>query len=320
VITAENKQIVPPQLLQAKAEQFIVILGPTASGKTALAVSLAKQLQGVILSADSRQVYRHMNIGTGKDLSEYEDIPYALIDICEPGEKYHISRFQDDFFEALEKVRAQGKTPILCGGTGLYIQAVLQGSKYSQVPVDPLLRERLQPLSREELQQILAQKVIPEDLKIDQSTAKRLIRGIEIISYIEQYGPNFKQNPAPVQQAIIIGLNPDRELRRQKISKRLIERIDSGMIAEVEQLLAHGLSHEELQYYGLEYKYISLYLQGKMSYAESIQKLEVEIHRYARRQMTYFRKMEKDGLQIHWISSTCRQEQLAQSLQIIKKG
>lgn len=320
MITAENKQIVPPQLLQAKAEQFIVILGPTASGKTALAVSLAKQLQGVILSADSRQVYRHMNIGTGKDLSEYEDIPYALIDICEPGEKYHISRFQDDFFEALEKVRAQGKTPILCGGTGLYIQAVLQGSKYSQVPVDPLLRERLQPLSREELQQILAQKVIPEDLKIDQSTAKRLIRGIEIISYIEQYGPNFKQNPAPVQQAIIIGLNPDRELRRQKISKRLIERIDSGMIAEVEQLLAHGLSHEELQYYGLEYKYISLYLQGKMSYAESIQKLEVEIHRYARRQMTYFRKMEKDGLQIHWISSTCRQEQLAQSLQIIKKG
>jgi len=320
VITAENKQIVPPQLLQAKAEQFIVILGPTASGKTALAVSLAKQLQGVILSADSRQVYRHMNIGTGKDLSEYEDVPYALIDICEPGEKYHISRFQDDFFEALEKVRAQGKTPILCGGTGLYIQAVLQGSKYSQVPVDPLLRERLQPLSREELQQILAQKVIPEDLKIDQSTAKRLIRGIEIISYIEQYGPNFKQNPAPVQQAIIIGLNPDRELRRQKISKRLIERIDSGMIAEVEQLLAHGLSHEELQYYGLEYKYISLYLQGKMSYAESIQKLEVEIHRYARRQMTYFRKMEKDGLQIHWISSTCRQEQLAQSLQIIKKG
>ena len=320
MITAENKQIVPPQLLQAKAEQFIVILGPTASGKTALAVSLAKQLQGVILSADSRQVYRHMNIGTGKDLSEYEDIPYALIDICEPGEKYHISRFQDDFFEALEKVRSQGKTPILCGGTGLYIQAVLQGSKYSQVPVDPLLRERLQPLSREELQQILAQKVIPEDLKIDQSTAKRLIRGIEIISYIEQYGPNFKQNPAPVQQAIIIGLNPDRELRRQKISKRLIERIDSGMIAEVEQLLAHGLSHEELQYYGLEYKYISLYLQGKMSYAESIQKLEVEIHRYARRQMTYFRKMEKDGLQIHWISSTCRQEQLAQSLQIIKKG
>ncbi len=320
MITAENKQIVPPQLLQAKAEQFIVILGPTASGKTALAVSLAKQLQGVILSADSRQVYRHMNIGTGKDLSEYEDIPYALIDICEPGEKYHISRFQDDFFEALEKVRDQGKTPILCGGTGLYIQAVLQGSKYSQVPVDPLLRERLQPLSREELQQILAQKVIPEDLKIDQSTAKRLIRGIEIISYIEQYGPNFKQNPAPVQQAIIIGLNPDRELRRQKISKRLIERIDSGMIAEVEQLLAHGLSHEELQYYGLEYKYISLYLQGKMSYAESIQKLEVEIHRYARRQMTYFRKMEKDGLQIHWISSTCRQEQLAQSLQIIKKG
>lgn len=320
MITDKNNPIELQQPKKAAAAQLIVILGPTASGKTSLAVSLAQQLQGAILSADSRQVYRSMNIGTGKDLAEYQEIPYFLIDICDPGEKYNIARFQADFFEVYEQLKEQGKQPILCGGTGLYIQAILQGAKYSQVPINEPLRAQLSELDRPSLQALLAGKTIPEDLKIDSSTSKRLIRGLEIIAYLEAYGDSFKQNPAPIQDALIIGLNPALSLRREKISTRLKERLAAGMLQEVEELLAGGVSHAELIYYGLEYKYCSLFLQGLINYDAFYAKLEVEIHRYAKRQMTYFRKMEKDGIVINWLSAEEASPRLAEALALIKKG
>ncbi|WP_236582331.1 tRNA (adenosine(37)-N6)-dimethylallyltransferase MiaA [Sphingobacterium spiritivorum] len=299
-------------------KNVIIILGPTASGKTALAVALAKKINGAIISADSRQVYRQMDIGTGKDLKEYEDIPYYLIDICEPGEKYNLSDFQHDFQKAYFDIVKSGKQPILCGGTGLYIQSVIQEKPYSHVPVNPELREELEILSREELQIRLDQQTIPPDLKIDNSTRKRMIRGLEILAGLDKYGRTAELVPIPFTYQAF-GIDPPVEIRRTKISQRLKQRIDQGLVEEVEHLLSHGVTHDDLQYYGLEYKYISYYLSGDLNREACFTKLETEIHRYAKRQMTYFRKMEKDNVQIHWLEQGST-AQMCREILNIKKG
>ncbi|WP_293912198.1 MULTISPECIES: tRNA (adenosine(37)-N6)-dimethylallyltransferase MiaA [unclassified Sphingobacterium] len=299
-------------------KNVIIILGPTASGKTALAVALAKKTNGAIISADSRQVYRQMDIGTGKDLKEYEDIPYYLIDICEPGEKYNLSDFQHDFQKAYFDIVKSGKQPILCGGTGLYIQSVIQEKPYSHVPVNPELREELETLSREELQIRLDQQTIPPDLKIDNSTRKRMIRGLEILAGLDKYERTAEPVSIPFTYQAF-GIDPPVEIRRTKISQRLKQRIDQGLVEEVEHLLSHGVTHDDLQYYGLEYKYISYYLSGDLNREACFTKLETEIHRYAKRQMTYFRKMEKDNVQIHWLEQGST-AQMCREILNIKKG
>ncbi|WP_139351154.1 tRNA (adenosine(37)-N6)-dimethylallyltransferase MiaA [Sphingobacterium sp. CZ-UAM] len=280
-------------------EKVIVILGPTASGKTKLAVQLAQRIDAEIISADSRQIYRRMDIGTGKDLSEYRDIPYHLIDIQEPGTKYNLGNFIIDFNQAYQSVLKKDKYTILCGGTGLYLQSVIQQKPYALIPSITGFKEALVGQTRPALMDRLKTYTCPLDLQIDCSTDKRIIRAIEILEFLQQ-NPDFKpQQQAP--EVFVIGLNPPLEKRRTGISKRLKERIENGFLQEVEQLLAGGLTHEQLQYYGLEYKYASLYLLGEMDYSIFFTKLETEIHRYAKRQMTYFRKMEKDGINIHWI-------------------
>ncbi|WP_201288598.1 tRNA (adenosine(37)-N6)-dimethylallyltransferase MiaA [Sphingobacterium composti Ten et al. 2007 non Yoo et al. 2007] len=281
-------------------EDLLIILGPTASGKTKFAVKLAKSLNAEIISADSRQVYRHMNIGTGKDLSEYQDVPYHLIDILNPGDRYNIDFFLRDFEEAYWDIINRGRRVIVCGGTGFYIQSLLQTQPYSQIPVNQSWRLELELLSKEELQGILERMSPPVDFKIDFSSRKRIVRAIEICRFLDQ-NPDFNLNITKSYRYKTLGLNPPLEVRRERITKRLNQRLEEGMIEEVEGLLNMGLSHEELEYYGLEYKYISYYLKGQLSYKDFINKLETEIHRYAKRQMTYFRKMEKDGVEIEWI-------------------
>ncbi len=287
--------------LQNLTEDLIIILGPTASGKTKLAVQLAQELDAEIISVDSRQVYRGMNIGTGKDLEEYGTIPYHLIDILPAGAKYNVSDFLEDFDVAYRSIRSRGKKVIACGGTGFYLHALLEARPYTQIPVNMSLRELLEPQTKEALLHQLDRLVQPDDLKIDRSSKKRIIRAIEIIDYLSHH-PNHTVTPQPTYTAKVIGLNPDLKRRRSRISHRLAERLQEGMIEEVVALRDSGLSYDDLAYYGLEYKYISLYLQGLMPYEEFVNKLETEIHRYAKRQMTYFRKMEKDSIPIQWFS------------------
>ncbi len=280
-------------------EKVIVILGPTASGKTKLAVQLAQQIDAEIISADSRQIYRHMDIGTGKDLTEYQDIPYHLIDIQEPGAKYNLGNFITDFNQAYQSILRKEKHTILCGGTGLYLQSVIQRAPYALIPSIEGFKEALSEQTESALMERVSSYTCPRDFQIDHSTNKRIIRAIEILEFLKQ-NPDFKpEQQAP--DALVFGLNPALEKRRSNISKRLNERIENGFLQEVEQLLADGISHDQLQYYGLEYKYASFYLLGQLDYATFFTKLETEIHRYAKRQMTYFRKMEKDGIIIHWI-------------------
>lgn len=283
-------------------EDLIIILGPTASGKTKLAVDLAQQLNAEIISADSRQVYRHMDIGTGKDIHAYGTIPYHLIDIVDPGEKYNITRFLEDFEVAYQDIRSRDKSVIVCGGTGFYLQALLEPKPYTQIPIDLAKRTELETVDKEVLKHILEERAVPEDFAIDFSSKKRMIRALEILDWLAQH-PHTSLDLQPVYRAKVIGIAPDLETRRNNISARLYQRLEEGMIEEVKNLLQSGLTHEELEYYGLEYKYISYYLQGRMSYGEFVRKLETEIHRYAKRQMTYFRKMEKDGIAIHWLTN-----------------
>jgi tRNA dimethylallyltransferase len=299
VITKQQTLLSSLALSSLPREKVIVILGPTASGKTALAVKIAKEINAEIISADSRQVYRQMDIGTGKDLSEYGDVSYHLINICDPGEKYHLGQFIEDFQETYQTLLNQKKRIILCGGTGLYIQSVIQGSKYAQIPSQKGFKESLYQLEKDELLERLAKYDKPNDLFIDLSTKKRIIRGIEILEWLKNNPETLRNNKN--LDSIVIGLNPAVTLRREKISKRLDQRIEEGLIFEVQALLESGLSHTELQYYGLEYKYISKYLLGELNYEDFYKKLETEIHRYAKRQMTYFRKMEKDGIIINWL-------------------
>ena len=298
-----------------KSYELITILGPTASGKTTFAAALAAQLDTEIISADSRQIYCSMDIGTGKDLADYnvngKQIPYHLIDICEPGYKYNVFEYQHDFFRVYEDMKRRGKLPILCGGTGMYIEAVLKGYKLLDVPQNPELRESLRNKTLEELETILASYKILHN-KTDVDTAQRAIRAIEIEEYYKTQAPDVNEyNP-------INGIHIDRELRREKISRRLRTRLDEGMVDEVRTILATGVKPEDLIYYGLEYKFLTLYIIGELSFEEMVSQLEIAIHQFAKRQMTWFRGMERRGCEIHWIDATLpTEEKIATTMRIL---
>lgn len=285
--------------------ELITIIGPTASGKTAFAAALAARLDTEIISGDSRQVYRSMDIGTGKDLADYmvdgKQIPYHLIDICNPGDKYNVFEYQHDFHKAFEEIRKKGKLPILCGGTGMYIESVLRGFKLLDVPQNPSLRESLKGKSLAELEQILASYKVLHN-KTDVDSAQRAIRAIEIEEFYKTEAPD-KREYAPIN-SLIIGVDIDRELRREKISRRLRARLDEGMVDEVRAILATGVKPGDLIYYGLEYKFLTLYIIGQLTYDEMVSQLEIAIHQFAKRQMTWFRGMERRGLHIHWLDAT----------------
>lgn len=307
---------------------MITILGPTASGKTKLGVALAAAIGGEIISADSRQVYRGMDIGTGKDLEDYQlpdgrIVPYHLVDICEAGEKYNLFRYQQDFVKAYEDIASRGKQVVLCGGTGLYIEAVLKNYNLQRVPENKALRASMEGKTLEELTAIL------EDLKkqtgsnmhnkTDVDSCKRAIRAIEIETYmLENDNSNSrtkisepslasmsestsKSDSTSISQPLIFGTDISRELRRKRITQRLDARLEEGMVDEVKRILDGGVPPEDLIYYGLEYKYVTMYLIGELSYDEMRRQLEIAIHQFAKRQMTWFRGMEKRGLHINWI-------------------
>lgn len=282
-------------------KNLIVILGPTASGKTHKAVALAERLNTEIISADSRQIYRGMDIGTGKDLEEYKNVPYHLIDICPAGYKYNLFEYLRDYQVARDSILAKGKTPILCGGTGLYVEAVLNGLKLPEVPENKALRAELAGKSLEELTAILERmKKLHNTTDID--TAKRAIRAIEIQQYYHEH-PDLKVDttPHPVENALIIGVEIGREERRERISSRLKSRLDFGMVEEVRNILDSGVSPEDLIYYGLEYKFLTNYIIGQSTYDEMVNGLEIAIHQFAKRQMTWFRGMERRGFHINWL-------------------
>ena len=299
-------------------QKMITILGPTASGKTPVAARLAAEIGGEIISADSRQVYRRMDIGTGKDLADYTitnngepiTVPYHLIDIREPGTKYNLFEYQQDFFTAYEDIRGRGAVPILCGGTGLYIEAVLKGYHLSPVPQNQKLRDSLEGKSLAELTQMLeelkARTGSVMHNKTDVDSCQRAIRAIEIETYnLEHPAPRRELPPV---ESVIIGISIDRELRREKITRRLKARLEEGMVDEVRGLLNEGIAAEDLMYYGLEYKFVTEYVTGKTSYTEMFQRLEIAIHQFAKRQMTWFRGMERRGFKIHWIDATLPME------------
>ena len=282
---------------------LLTILGPTACGKTAFATRLAYDLGGEILSADSRQVYRGMDIGTGKDLADYtvngKQIPYHLIDIADAGTKYNVYEFQHDFLEAYNDIVARGATPIMCGGTGLYLESVIRGYRLSPVPQNPELRERLAGKSLEELTEILrGYKQLHNTTDVD--SAQRAIRAIEIEDYY-QHTP-LDNREFPEIDSLVIGLDINRELRREKISRRLRSRLDEGMVDEIRRIIDSGVAPEDLIYYGLEYKFVTMYVIGQLTYEEMVSQLEIAIHQFAKRQMTWFRGMERRGITIHWLS------------------
>lgn len=286
--------------------KMITILGPTASGKTPVAAHLAAAIGGEIISADSRQVYRRMDLGTGKDLADYGAVPYHLIDICEPGTKYNLFQYQQDFFDAYQQIEAKGAVPILCGGTGLYIEAVLKGYHLSPVPQNQALRDQLADLTLEELtkrlEDLKAQSGSTMHNKTDVDSCQRAIRAIEIETYNLEHPVPRRELP-PVD-SLIIGIDIDRELRREKITRRLKARLEEGMVDEVRHLLDEGIAPEDLIYYGLEYKFLTEYITGVLTYEEMCSRLEIAIHQFAKRQMTWFRGMERRGFTIHWIDAT----------------
>lgn len=300
---------------------LVTILGPTASGKTPLAVALAYRLNAEIISGDSRQVYRRMDLGTGKDLADYvvdgKRIPYHLIDIVEPGYKYNVFEFQRDFLQAYDDIRQRGVLPILCGGTGMYIESVLKGYKLLPVPENPELRASLADKSLDELTTILAEyKKLHNSTDVD--TVKRAIRAIEIEEYYRQQPVSAREFPAI--NSLVIGVDIDRDLRRTKITRRLKQRLDEGMVDEVRALLDAGIPAEDLIYYGLEYKYLTLYAVGQLTYDEMFHQLEIAIHQFAKRQMTWFRGMERRGFNIHWIDASLPMEQKVEEIVGLIKG
>ena len=289
---------------------LITILGPTASGKTPLAAHLADKLGTEIISGDSRQIYRRMDLGTGKDLVDYvvdgRPVPYHLIDIVEPGYKYNVFEYQRDFLKAYEEITAKGKLPILCGGTGMYIESVLKGYRLLPVPENPELRASLEGKSLEELTRILeGYKKLHNSTDVD--TAKRAIRAIEIEEYYKQQPPEYREFPK--LNSLIVGVDIDRELRREKITRRLKQRLEEGMVEEVRGLLAEGIPAENLIYYGLEYKFLTQYAIGELTFDEMFLQLETAIHQFAKRQMTWFRGMERRGFTIHWLDATLPMEE-----------
>ena len=345
-----------------KAYELITIVGPTASGKTSFAAALAKYMDTEIISADSRQVYRRMDIGTGKDIEDYRadgvSVPYHLIDICEPGTKYNVFEYQHDFFRVYRQIKEKVKLPILCGGTGLYIEAVLKGYRLMDVPQNPSLRESLKDKSLAELETILASCKTLHN-KTDVDSVQRAIRAIEIEVFYQQHDPipslrmsndgriplnsnddvdtslrggTTKQSSilrnaelphceqySPIH-TLIIGIWIGRELRRKKISDRLHYRLENGMVDEVRRLLDSGIPFEDLIYYGLEYKFITQYIIGEITYNEMVSLLEIAIHQFAKRQMTWFRGMERRGFTIHWIDASLpTADKIEQTLALLKK-
>ena len=281
--------------------RILFITGPTASGKTARAVAIARRLDGEIISADSRQIYCGMNLGTGKDLDEYGDTPYHLIDIAPAGYKYNLYEYLRDFDRARLDIESRGKFPVVCGGTGLYIESALKGIHLPEVPADLELRSQLEGKTLEELTGILASmKTLHNSTDVD--TAKRAIRAIEIETYYRRH-PHAALNarPTPLTDALTIGVDIPRDARRKRITDRLHARIEAGMIDEVKALINSGVDPEDLIYYGLEYKFVTLHLIGRLSYDEMLSGLEIAIHQFAKRQMTWFRGMERRGYPIHWL-------------------
>lgn len=296
---------------------LIAILGPTASGKTSFAATLAYELDTEIISADSRQIYREMDLGTGKDLADYtvngKQIPYHLIDIAEPGYKYNVFEYQRDFLNAYQSIKQKGRLPVLCGGTGLYLESVLKGYQLIPVPENPELRTRLAGKTLAELTDILSNyKTLHNSTDVD--TAKRAIRAIEIEEYYATHDLSAREFPSI--NSLIIGVDIDRELRREKITKRLRQRLDEGMVEEVRRLLNKGIQPEDLIYYGLEYKYLTLYVTGEISFEEMFKQLEIAIHQFAKRQMTWFRGMERKGFKIHWIQASMPTDE---KIELVKK-
>lgn len=294
---------------------MITILGPTASGKTDIAAHLAAELSAEIISADSRQVYRRMDIGTGKDLADYvvdgKPVPYHLIDIVEPGTKYNLFEYQRDFLEAYNDIRSRGKNVILCGGTGLYIESVLKGYRLIPVPENKELRHELEGKSILELTSILERLKAENNSNMhnstDVDTPKRAIRAIEIeMAYKEA---PVEERTFPKIDNVIIGVGIDRDLRRRKITQRLDQRLKEGMVDEVKSLLDSGIPADDLIYYGLEYKFVTEYILGKTTFEEMHRSLEIAIHQFAKRQMTWFRGMERRGFTIHWIDASDSMEE-----------
>ncbi|MDO4956054.1 MAG: tRNA (adenosine(37)-N6)-dimethylallyltransferase MiaA [Bacteroidales bacterium] len=289
---------------------LVTILGPTASGKTQLAAALAYDLNTEIISADSRQIYRGMDLGTGKDLEDYviqgRSIPYHLIDIADAGYRYNLFEYQRDFLVAYQDMKERGLLPVFCGGTGLYLESVLKAYRMTPVPENIELRRQLEGKSLDELTEILkTYKTLHNQTDVD--TAKRAIRAIEIADH-------YQRNPLterafPDIHSLIIGVNIDRELRREKITRRLHQRLEEGMVEEVRGLLEKGIPAENLIYYGLEYKYLTQYVIGELSYEQMAHDLEIAIHQFAKRQMTWFRGMERRGFTIHWLDATWPMEQ-----------
>lgn len=319
---------------------MITILGPTASGKTSLAAALAAQIDTLdasiwggstkgaeIISADSRQVYRGMDIGTGKDLEDYtvegKLIPYHLIDICDAGTKYNLFQYQQDFYDAYQDITHRGVLPILCGGTGLYIESVLKGYHLSPVPQNPALRSSLEGKTLEELTDMLvdlkAKNGSHMHNRTDVDTAQRAIRAIEIETYNLEHP--MPERELPAVDSLVIGVSIDRDARRDKITRRLKQRLENGMVEEIKGLLDRGIPAENLLYYGLEYKFITEYVIGKTSYEEMLRGLEIAIHQFAKRQMTWFRGMERRGFTIHWIDALQPMEQkVEQVLELMKSN
>lgn len=304
---------------------MITILGPTASGKTPVAAALAMRMDGEVISADSRQVYRRMDIGTGKDLADYNvggrHIPYHLIDIAEPGTKYNLFQYQQDFHAAYDDIRSRGKQPILCGGTGLYIEAVLGGYQLSPVPQNHALRDRLAGLPLASLTQMLVELKRRNGSNMhnstDVDTAQRAIRAIEIETYNLEH-PTVERQLPPVD-SLVVGINIDRDLRREKITRRLKVRLDEGMVDEIRGLIDSGINPDDLIYYGLEYKFITEYVVGRLSYGDMFRQLEIAIHQFAKRQMTWFRGMERRGFNIHWIDATLPMDEKVETIMNLQK-
>lgn len=282
--------------------KMLVITGPTASGKTRRAVDVARVLNGEIISADSRQLYKDMDLGTGKDLSEYNEIPYHMIDICPAGYKYNLYEYLRDFKIVYEAIKSRQKFPIMCGGTGLYVESVIKGLQLPEVPENAQLREELKGKSLEELTQILSTMKSLHNVT-DVDTAKRAIRAIEIQQYYIDHPEEAKNaQPSPMKDVQIVGVDIDRENRRNRISQRLRSRLDEGMVDEVRAILNTGVKAEDLIYYGLEYKYLTMYVIGQIGYEQMVSELEIAIHQFAKRQMTWFRGMERRGFKINWLS------------------
>ena len=289
---------------------ILVITGPTATGKTRLAALVADRLGGEVISADSRQVYRGMDIGTGKDLSDYtvdgRRVPVHMVDIADAGYRYNVYEYQRDFLKVFEDMTMRGVYPVVCGGSGMYVDSIVSGYRLVQVPVNDQLRSLLDGRSLEELTEILSQYKSLHN-KTDVDTVKRAVRAIEIADWYAHHP--VEETPFPVRNPLVTAVFVDRETRRQRISDRLRVRLEEGMIEEVQRLLAGGIHPDDLIYYGLEYKYITLFLMNRLSREEMIQKLEVEIHRFAKRQMTWFRGMERRGIAINWIDGSLSDEE-----------